>query len=64
MAEIETTNDHLVGRRGDHTIVTFPPHAPMGRDEALRLAAWLVAVTDESADYSDFHAVLEAVSQT
>ena len=45
--EIETVNDHMVGVRGDgRIVVTLPPLAPMGQAEALRLAAWLVAVAD------------------
>jgi len=62
MNEIDTTNDHLVGMRGDQVVIVLPPMAPMGHDEALRLAAWLVAVADPLGD--DFDTVRKAVLST
>lgn len=42
---METANDQMVGRQGDHIVVTFPKHR-MTRDEALRHAAWICLVAD------------------
>lgn len=56
---MDTTNDHFVGMRGDHmVIVALPPLTPMPVDEALRLAAWLVAIVGDDAQ---FEAILAAV---
>jgi hypothetical protein len=48
--QIDTINDHLVGVNGFGVVITLPPAAPMDRDEALRLAAWLVAVADPGGE--------------
>lgn len=62
--EIDTTNNHLVGSRNGHIVITFPPQGPMGKHEALRLAAWIVALADDSPDHEVFAKVLEAVEST
>jgi hypothetical protein len=59
--EIETQNDYLVGRRGNEIITLFTPKPSMSRTEALRFAAWLVALAD---DDDEFPAVLHAVRNT
>lgn len=56
--QIETVNDHLVGVQGDKVVMVLPPIAPMSHEEALRLAAWIVAITD---DYDRFEAILDAI---
>lgn len=65
-ADIDTTNDQMVGTQGNgvdqDVIVTFPKHR-MTKAEALRHAAWLVAVADDYAS-PQFPAILEAVNQT
>lgn len=58
---VETINDHLVGIRGDNVVMVLPPIAPMPRDEALRMAAWIVAIVD---DDDRFAAILAAVRLT
>lgn len=59
---IDVTNDNLVGKRGDGTIVFLKPAMPMPVDEALRMAAWIVALADPLDE--QFPAVLEAVRGT
>jgi hypothetical protein len=44
--EIDVTNDHFVGMNAFGVVIALPPIGPMDRDEALRLAAWLVALAD------------------
>lgn len=44
---METMNDFAVGMLGDDRFVLAnPPRAPFTREQALRLAAWLVAVSE------------------
>ncbi len=59
---VETINDHLVGVTGLNKIVmALPPVVPMSIDEALRMAAWIVAIVD---DDERFDSVLAAVRST
>lgn len=55
---ISTANDQLVGIQGDDVIVMRPKQR-MTQDEALRHAAWLVAISEKSFD--EFKQVYEAV---
>jgi hypothetical protein len=57
--EIDVTNDQFVGANGMGDVTVAFPKARMTRAEALRHAAWLVAVAEE-AD-GDFEQVLKAV---
>ncbi len=59
---IDTSNTHLVGVRGDEILVMLPPTRPMSRAEALRFAAWLVALADFDDD--QFPRILDAVRNT
>ena len=59
--EVDTTNSQFVGRQGDRVAVLFPK-ALMAREEALRHAAWLVALAEEKD--GEFAEVLEAVRNT
>lgn len=59
---VDTTNDHFVGVNDFGVVVAMPPVAPMAVDEALRLAAWLVAVADPGGDR--FQQILTAVRST
>ena len=61
MSDINTMNDHLVGVQGGRIVIVMPPLGPMDRDEALRLAAWIVALADDENTFGD---VLEAVQNT
>lgn len=61
--QVGTANDHLVGSRGDGlVVVTLPPLGPMGCDEALRLAAWLIVCADPEG--SRFAEIYRAVMST
>jgi hypothetical protein len=59
---IDTTNDHLVGTMGGRVVILVPPTGPMDPDEALRLAAWLVALADPSGER--FGEIRKAVEST
>lgn len=62
--EIDTTNDHLVGAGINGGVsILFPPAGPMEKHEALRLAAWIVALADNGPS-EEFPAILKAVQNT
>lgn len=66
MAEtkIDTKNDFMVGVSGNGEYITFPIVSvprQMTKPQALRLAAWIVAIADEKYE---FPAILEAVCNT
>lgn len=58
---IDTTNKHLVGVLGDKVIVMKPPTQPLAREDAMLLAAWLVALSDHD---NEFQKYLDAVRNT
>lgn len=58
--EIEIINDQIVGIQGTF-ITVMRPKMKMTKVEALRHAAWLVALADESGDNSEFKRVLDAI---
>jgi hypothetical protein len=57
--EIDVTNSQFVGVTGRGEVTVAFPKAGMTREEALRHAAWLVAVAEEND--GDFERVLKAV---
>ncbi len=57
---IDPTNAFLVGAKGDHIIITFPP-GRLTRSQALTHAAWLVAIADTDNEFPDY---LKAVRST
>lgn len=57
--EIDTRNDQFVGANGYGQITIMMPKATMTRAEALRHAAWIVAVAER--EDGEFAAVLKAV---
>jgi hypothetical protein len=61
--EIDTTNDYLLRVSGGG-IRPFMPIGQMSKEKALRLAAWIVALMDESDGHADFNKVLQAVEST
>jgi hypothetical protein len=61
MPEIETANDQLAGITGAGIVTVLMPKSRMTRAEALRHAAWLVAVADHD---DEFPAILAAVRST
>lgn len=59
---IDTTNDYMVGVQGTYIVMGSYPRTHMGKDRALRLAAWLVALADPGDD--EFREVLKAIRET
>lgn len=58
---MDTTNDFLVSMRGEAIIIMLAPRVPITKEEALRLAAYLVAMAD---DKNEFPEILKAVQNT
>lgn len=59
----DTSNRFFVGATGDHISILMPP-PPQGvitRQEALNLAAWLVAIADIDDEFDD---LLQAIRNT
>lgn len=63
--QIDTSNRFIVGARGNHLIVMNPPTrmTELTPDEALVLAAWLVAMAEFRASVP-FATVLEKVQNS
>lgn len=59
---IETVNDFIVGTNGD-TISVMRQPVGMDKEQALRLAAWLVMLAD-SGETERFEAIFEAIKGT
>lgn len=59
---IDTCNRHMVGVQGDKIGIGMPPRTLMTKEEALVLAAWLVALADPLGE--KFAEVLDAVENT
>jgi len=57
-------NDCMVSVNREHILILRPPLVPMTKEDALRLAAWIVALADDSANEERFAAVLNAVKNT
>lgn len=57
--EIDTTNKFFVGVTSSGVVIAHPPRGPMSPEDALLLAAYLVALSTK--DEQDFLAVLHAV---
>lgn len=62
MPKIETVNDFMAGTNGD-TISVMRQPVGMDREQALRLAAWLVMLAD-SGETERFLAIFEAIKGT
>lgn len=60
MSELNTINDSAVAVQAD-SILILRPRQKLSKAEALRLAAWLVALAD---DNDEFPKLLEAVQNT
>jgi hypothetical protein len=61
---VETLNKWLVGLQGDMIVVGLPMNASrMSKEDALLLAAWLVALASNDPA-QDFEPVLNAVLST
>jgi len=61
MPDIDTSNKFLVGVNGDSILFMRPVPPRLTYDDALLLAAYLVALADRD---DKFQAVLEAVQNT
>lgn len=55
--KISTRNDFLVSEREDGIVILAPPQGAISHEKAMRLAAYLVALTDEKR----FQQILRAV---
>lgn len=60
--DVDTFNRFLVGSHGEEVVMLVRVPQRLAREDALNLAAWLVAITDPAGD--DFRAVLDAVLAT
>ncbi len=61
--KIDCTNKYLVGANATHVTLVIPPVGPLTFDDALLLAAWLVAIAEQQAS-NTFDEVLAAVCNT
>lgn len=59
---IDTTNKFLVAAQGGGVLIMMPPRGVMTQEDAMLLAAWLVALADPNAD--EFQKYLTAVQST
>ncbi len=59
--EVNTANQFLVSAQGDKIRIMLHPTVPITKEEALGLAAYLVAIT---GDEERFKQILEAVQNT
>jgi hypothetical protein len=59
--QVVILNLPLTARRGMGEMPDYPVPAPLTPDEALSLAAWLVAITGRRAD---FDRLLDAIERT
>ena len=60
---VEPENKFLVGCNGKRVLIQNMPIGPISKEDAMLLAAWLVAVADPSPDHDDFNAVLMQIEQ-
>lgn len=60
---IDTMNDHMVGVTGGGVVIMLPPITAMPKEEAIRLAAWLVVLAGDY-DAKRFGEIFEAVCNT
>ena len=58
--KIDTSNDFFLGAQGEDLVFLRSPQR-MNKGQAMRLAAWIVAMGDNSEDHKDFKQVLAAV---
>lgn len=61
-AEVDTTNKFMVASQGGRVMILMPPRAPINNEDALLLAAYLVAITGLGHD--KFTRVYDAVCNT
>lgn len=61
-AEIDTTNDLMIGGRGEEIVIMLPKQR-LNHAEALRAAAYLVLMTGDY-DMQEFDKVFKAVASS
>jgi len=63
---IDTANRFMVGVFRDDLVFLRPVPQKLSKDDALNLAAWIVALADDSGgdDDGDFQALLKAIRNT
>lgn len=61
MSDIDTSNRCFVGCAGENIVILAPPRT-CSKATALNLAAWLVALAEETP--GQFNTILEAVKNT
>lgn len=63
---IDTSNKYMVARQGDKILIlrSGPLGSPMTEEQAITLAAWLVAMALEPGTDARFAAVLRAIRNT
>jgi hypothetical protein len=59
--DIDTLNRFAVSAQNGRVVIVLFPWVPLSPDDALLLAAWLVAIAEPTAS-QPFAAVLEAVT--
>jgi len=66
LSDVDTTNDCMAGVSAGYLVFPLPGllAGHLRRDKALRLAAWIVSMIDDSEGHADFLRVLRAVDQT
>ena len=64
VSDVDISNQHLVGWRGDGLTIVIPPipSVPIPADEALVFAAWIVCLADPLGDR--FAAIMKRVQST
>lgn len=59
---MDITNRHLVSSmHGDKIAILNPPRSAMTKQEALTLAAWIVALADDDPERTTFSEILAEV---
>jgi len=56
---IDTFNKFMVAMKDDKIVMIRPPLQPITKEEALLLAAWIVALAEDNED--EFQQVLDAI---
>ena len=56
---MNTFNKFMVGGQADKIVIMSSPIGPIGKDDALILAAWLVALADSDNKFADLLAAVE-----
>lgn len=60
---IEIMNDHLVGSTGrTHVVMLRPPILPMPYEEAIRMAAWIVLVTNGEERFAEISKAIRSTT--